>query len=209
MSGAHSATDPGTRALIYDTTLRDGEQSPGCTMTFEVARQLARLGVGIIEAGFPIASSGDPAAVHQIAREVGGPGGPLISALARANEEDIDRAEVFARFKELCDRKKMMGDRAIEASRRLYAYSRSRRARRRLRRAGTALMLVSYAAPDARGRTYGGDTSACALPHGLTARWEPKRLPHGGSGGSQGWTCVSARRAPRPCFVIASARRDP
>ncbi len=81
---------------IFDTTLRDGEQAPGCTMTLEekleVARQLARLGVDIIEAGFPAASPGDWAAVHQIAREVGTADGPVITALARANKEDIDKA---------------------------------------------------------------------------------------------------------------------
>ncbi|MEM8530145.1 MAG: 2-isopropylmalate synthase [Chloroflexota bacterium] len=81
---------------IFDTTLRDGEQAPGCTMTLEekleVARQLARLGVDIIESGFPAASPGDWASVHQIAREVGTPDGPVIAALARANKDDIDKA---------------------------------------------------------------------------------------------------------------------
>lgn len=81
---------------IFDTTLRDGEQAPGCTMTLEekleVARQLRRLGVDIIEAGFPAASPGDWAAVHQIAREVGTPDGPVIAALARAVTDDIDKA---------------------------------------------------------------------------------------------------------------------
>jgi 2-isopropylmalate synthase len=81
---------------IFDTTLRDGEQSPGCTMTFEekmeVARQLARMRVDIIEAGFPAASPGDWAAVHEIAREVGTADGPTIAALARAVKEDIDKA---------------------------------------------------------------------------------------------------------------------
>ncbi|MBU6333338.1 MAG: 2-isopropylmalate synthase [Chloroflexi bacterium] len=81
---------------IFDTTLRDGEQAPGCTMTLEekleVARQLARLRVDIIEAGFPAASPGDWAAVHQIAQEVGSADGPVIAALARANRADIDRA---------------------------------------------------------------------------------------------------------------------
>jgi len=81
---------------IFDTTLRDGEQSPGCTMTLdekmEVARQLARLNVDIIEAGFPAASPGDWAAVHQIAREIGTPDGPVIAALARAVKDDIDKA---------------------------------------------------------------------------------------------------------------------
>ncbi|MFQ3663086.1 MAG: 2-isopropylmalate synthase [Chloroflexaceae bacterium] len=81
---------------IFDTTLLDGEQAPGCTMTLEekleVARQLARLNVDIIEAGFPAASPGDWAAVHEIAREVGTPNGPVIAALARANRDDIEKA---------------------------------------------------------------------------------------------------------------------
>ncbi|MEA5466209.1 2-isopropylmalate synthase [Leptothoe sp. PORK10 BA2] len=84
------------RVLIFDTTLRDGEQSPGATMNVEeklaVARQLARLGVDIIEAGFPYASPGDFEAVQRIAREVGGPGGPIICGLARATEKDIEAA---------------------------------------------------------------------------------------------------------------------
>jgi 2-isopropylmalate synthase len=79
---------------IFDTTLRDGEQAPGCTMTrdekLEVARQLARMGVDIIEAGFPAASPGDWDAVHAIAQEIGTPDGPTICGLARANKEDID-----------------------------------------------------------------------------------------------------------------------
>jgi 2-isopropylmalate synthase len=90
-------TDPlvGDRVLIFDTTLRDGEQAPGCTMTREeklaVARQLARLRVDVIEAGFPASSSGDWEAVHAIASEVGAAGGPVVCGLARANEADIDR----------------------------------------------------------------------------------------------------------------------
>jgi 2-isopropylmalate synthase len=84
------------RVRIFDTTLRDGEQSPGCTMTFEekmeVARQLARMRVDIIEAGFPAASPGDWAAVHEIAREIGTADGPVIAALARGVKEDIDKA---------------------------------------------------------------------------------------------------------------------
>src|SRR5690349_24899481 len=80
---------------IFDTTLRDGEQAPGCTMTrdekLEVARQLARLGVDIIEAGFPAASPGDWEAVHAIAEEIGTADGPTIAGLARANTDDIDK----------------------------------------------------------------------------------------------------------------------
>lgn len=78
---------------IFDTTLRDGEQSPGATLSsaekLEIARQLARLGVDIIEAGFPAASPDDKAAVQRIAREVGTPDGPIICGLARAVERDI------------------------------------------------------------------------------------------------------------------------
>jgi 2-isopropylmalate synthase len=89
---------------IFDTTLRDGEQSPGATMTsaekLEVARALGRLGVDIIEAGFPAASPDDLAAVRRIASEVGQPGRgdalparpPIICGLARASKSDIDRA---------------------------------------------------------------------------------------------------------------------
>ena len=84
------------RVLIFDTTLRDGEQSPGATMNVEeklvVARQLARLGVDIIEAGFPYASSGDFEAVYRIAQEVGIVGGPTICGLARATQKDIEAA---------------------------------------------------------------------------------------------------------------------
>jgi 2-isopropylmalate synthase len=86
---------------IFDTTLRDGEQSPGATMTsaekLEVARALARLGVDVMEAGFPAASPDDLEAVRRIAIEVGhmdGPQGapPIICGLARATKGDIDKA---------------------------------------------------------------------------------------------------------------------
>jgi 2-isopropylmalate synthase len=88
---------------IFDTTLRDGEQSPGATMTsaekLEVARSLARMGVDIIEAGFPAASPDDLEAVRRIAVEVGRPASsdpdakvPTIAGLARANKSDIDKA---------------------------------------------------------------------------------------------------------------------
>jgi 2-isopropylmalate synthase len=79
--------------LFFDTTLRDGEQSPGATLTsaekLEIARQLKRLGVDIIEAGFPAASPDDLAAVQRIAQEVGTEDGPTICGLARAVEKDI------------------------------------------------------------------------------------------------------------------------
>lgn len=84
------------RVKIFDTTLRDGEQSPGATLTAEekmvIARQLARLGVDIIEAGFPIASEGDFQAVRDIAIQVGNrEDPPIICGLARALEKDITR----------------------------------------------------------------------------------------------------------------------
>jgi 2-isopropylmalate synthase len=81
------------RLIIFDTTLRDGEQSPGASMNLaeklEVARALRDLGVDVIEAGFPIASPGDFEAVQAVAREVHG---PIICGLARCNADDIDRA---------------------------------------------------------------------------------------------------------------------
>jgi 2-isopropylmalate synthase len=81
------------KIVVFDTTLRDGEQSPGATMNIkekmEVARQLARLGVDVMEAGFPISSQGDFDAVKAIAdAELG----PVIAGLARAKEIDIDAA---------------------------------------------------------------------------------------------------------------------
>lgn len=84
------------RVIIFDTTLRDGEQSPGATLNVDekltIARQLARLGVDVIEAGFPYSSRGDFQAVQQIAEQVGTPSGPIICGLARASEKDIKTA---------------------------------------------------------------------------------------------------------------------
>jgi 2-isopropylmalate synthase len=84
--------DP-NRVLIFDTTLRDGEQSPGCSMNANeklgIAHALKAMGVDIIEAGFPIASLGDFESVRQIAQQVEG---PIIAGLARCNPMDIDRA---------------------------------------------------------------------------------------------------------------------
>ncbi len=78
---------------VFDTTLRDGEQSPGASMNVEekviVAHQLQRLGVDIIEAGFPMASPGDFEAVRRISQEIKG---VIIAGLARARDEDIERA---------------------------------------------------------------------------------------------------------------------
>ncbi|MGB6109510.1 MAG: 2-isopropylmalate synthase, partial [Acidobacteriaceae bacterium] len=76
--------------FFFDTTLRDGEQSPGCSMYMaekvRLAKQLESLGVDVIEAGFAIASEGDFASVRQVAHEVKG---PRICSLSRAKEEDI------------------------------------------------------------------------------------------------------------------------
>jgi 2-isopropylmalate synthase len=84
--------DP-NRVLIFDTTLRDGEQSPGISLNthekLEIAQQLGRLGVDVIEAGFPITSPGDFDAVREISRRVEG---PVIAALARTHVGDIDAA---------------------------------------------------------------------------------------------------------------------
>src|SRR6187455_2680943 len=89
---------------IFDTTLRDGEQSPGATMTsaekLEVARALSRLGVDVIEAGFPAASPDDLEAVRRIAETVGqavvegrpNPEPPIICGLARAMPPDLEKA---------------------------------------------------------------------------------------------------------------------
>jgi 2-isopropylmalate synthase len=100
-----SRIDDPNYVRIFDTTLRDGEQSPGATMTsaekLVVARQLARLGVDVIEAGFPASSPDDLDAVRSIAVEVGnntatadGGGGhvPVICALSRCSRKDIDAA---------------------------------------------------------------------------------------------------------------------
>ncbi len=84
--------DP-SRVLIFDTTLRDGEQSPGISLNtqekLEIAQQLARLGVDVIEAGFPITSPGDFEAVQEISRRVEG---PVVAGLARTHVADIDAA---------------------------------------------------------------------------------------------------------------------
>ncbi len=83
----------GNRVLVFDTTLRDGEQSPGCSMNLEekvrMARQLDALGVDVIEAGFPIASDDDFSAVREVARICRR---PVIAALCRTTPEDIERA---------------------------------------------------------------------------------------------------------------------
>ena len=85
------------RVIIFDTTLRDGEQSPGATLNvgekLAIAHQLALLGVDVIEAGFAVSSPGDFEAVQAIAREVGGrPDSPIICSLARAVPKDIEAA---------------------------------------------------------------------------------------------------------------------
>ena len=80
------------RLIIFDTTLRDGEQAPGISLDMveklEIAEQLARLGVDYIEAGFPVASQGDFEAVEAIAKTVQG---PIICGLSRTQLADVDR----------------------------------------------------------------------------------------------------------------------
>src|SRR5579859_425128 len=81
------------RITIFDTTLRDGEQSPGCSMNISeklrLAHTLDALGVDVIEAGFPVASEGDFASVERISREIRR---PSVAALARCKEQDVQRA---------------------------------------------------------------------------------------------------------------------
>jgi 2-isopropylmalate synthase len=130
---------------IFDTTLRDGEQSPGASMNLaekmEVAQALVDLGVDIIEAGFPIASPGDFEAVREIAKNIRG---SVICGLARCNEEDIDRAwealrhadaprihvflatsAIHREFKLKMDKREII-DRAVQGVRRAAAISSSR-----------------------------------------------------------------------------------
>src|SRR5919197_5503216 len=83
------------RVLIFDTTLRDGEQAPGCTMSLAekvaVAEQLVRLGVDVIEAGFPAASRGEQEAVTAVAERIAGADmAPIVCGLARATSGDIE-----------------------------------------------------------------------------------------------------------------------
>src|ERR1035437_4912336 len=82
-----------SRVYFFDTTLRDGEQSPGCTMhrgeKLRLAHQIAALGVDILEAGFAIASEGDSESIRLIAREVGSSANaPIIASLARCISEE-------------------------------------------------------------------------------------------------------------------------
>ena len=96
------------RVTVFDTTLRDGEQSPGCSMNqqekLRLAHQLDRLGVDVIEAGFPIASDGDFAAVQAIAAAVPR---PIIVGLARAARHDIERAAKALQSPTVCTGCKM------------------------------------------------------------------------------------------------------
>ncbi|KAI5668612.1 hypothetical protein M9H77_18465 [Catharanthus roseus] len=133
---------------VFDTTLRDGEQSPGATMTtkqkLDVARQLAKLGVDIIEAGFPAASEADLESVTLIAKEVGNSHGgdghvPVICGLARCNKRDIDksweavkcakkpRIHTFIATSEIYMKYKLKKTReeVVEKARKMVAYARS------------------------------------------------------------------------------------
>lgn len=91
-----SSQSQSDRIIIFDTTLRDGEQAPGATLNVDekltIAKQLARLGVDVIEAGFAFASPGDFEAVQKIAQAVGTENGPVICSLARAIRDDIKAA---------------------------------------------------------------------------------------------------------------------
>ena len=128
------------KVIIFDTTLRDGEQSPGATLDVEekaeIARQLARLGVDIIEAGFPASSPGDLRAIQRIARETSG---PTICGLARCVKSDIDaawegvreapkkRIHVFIATSDIHMKHKLRMTRAqvLEKTREMVSYARS------------------------------------------------------------------------------------
>src|SRR5437667_453975 len=90
------ATPAPDKVHIFDTTLRDGEQAPGCSMTMteklRMAHKLAELGVDIMEAGFPIASTGDFEAVQKVSREVS----VKVAALARATALDVEQAAIVS-----------------------------------------------------------------------------------------------------------------
>ncbi|MGB4389063.1 MAG: hypothetical protein WBI89_07640, partial [Caldicoprobacterales bacterium] len=89
------------KIAIFDTTLRDGEQTPGISLNMheklEIAKQLAKLGVDAMEAGFPISSKGDFEGVKANSQQVKG---PVITALARAVKKDIDRAWEAVKYAE-------------------------------------------------------------------------------------------------------------
>ncbi|HYB91523.1 MAG TPA: 2-isopropylmalate synthase [Candidatus Binataceae bacterium] len=93
MPQSHAQTHDAGHVRIFDTTLRDGEQSPGCTMNVEekiaIARQLERLNVDVIEAGFAASSPGDFESVRRVADAVRG---PIVLSLSRTREEDVDQA---------------------------------------------------------------------------------------------------------------------
>ncbi|KAM7487040.1 hypothetical protein LguiA_003049 [Lonicera macranthoides] len=144
----HRIPDP-HYVRIFDTTLRDGEQSPGATMTakekLEIAKQLAKLGVDVIEAGFPASSAADLEAVKMIAREVGNARDledghvPVICGLARCNAKDIEaawegvreakkgRIHTFIATSEIHMKYKLKKskDEVVEIARRTVAYARS------------------------------------------------------------------------------------
>jgi 2-isopropylmalate synthase len=128
------------RVLVFDTSLRDGEQAPGCSMNGDekllFAKKLQALGVDIIEAGFPVASAGDAEAVRRIATEVQG---PIIAALARCVEKDIavaweavsrsmrPRIHTFLATSDihLAFKLKIGRDEALNQARKMVAYARS------------------------------------------------------------------------------------
>src|ERR1035441_8854229 len=93
MAHADTGSKDADYVRIFDTTLRDGEQSPGCTMNVEekiaLARQLERLNVDIIEAGFAVSSPGDFESVNRVAQAVTE---PVVLSLSRTREEDVDSA---------------------------------------------------------------------------------------------------------------------
>ncbi len=164
------------RVRIFDTTLRDGEQAPGIALTarekLEIAEQLARLGVDVVEAGFPISSDGEFEAVRDIATSVRG---PVIAALARVTAGDVERAaealkgaeqfriHVFVSTSEvhLRDMLRMGPDQVLEAT------------REAVRLAASYTEDVEFSAQDATRSDLAFllDVYRAAVEEGATTRW--------------------------------------
>src|SRR5882762_1679919 len=189
------------RVQIFDTTLRDGEQSPGATMNVEeklaIARQLEHLGVDVIEAGFAASSAGDFDAVRRVAEVVSR---PIVLSLARTREQDVDRAiravehakrpgiHIFIATSDIHLKHKLMMSRAEVIDAAVWAISRAKRyldyvefsAEDASRSDPDSLVQVYTAAIEAGARTINvPDTTGYALPeeYGALFRSLRERVP--------------------------------
>src|SRR5437762_4033093 len=189
------------RVQIFDTTLRDGEQSPGATMNVEeklaIARQLEHLGVDVIEAGFAASSEGDFDAVRRVAEMVSR---PIVLSLARTREQDVDRAiravehakrpgiHIFIATSDIHLKHKLMMSRAEVIDAAVWAISRAKRyldyvefsAEDASRSDPDYLVQVFTAAIEAGARTINvPDTTGYALPeeYGALFRSLRERVP--------------------------------